>query len=546
MPSAEARVRTDRASRYLVQLCGHAAQISVYDHGRRHRHGQGATAVPRHAECSDTDGIIDFDRGRCVLRATKDELVLLAEADDQQDLRLTQDAVAARLRRIGRRDHLSLTWRPGSAASDHADRVADADPVAAADRVADADPVAAADPVAGAILERLMTPSGRADPFPLYAAAHALGPVSPLSDDSFLVCGYAAVNQVLRDPGFGLAESVPLTSRDDALQLMNRSILRTNPPDHGRMRSLISNVFTPRRVADLQPVIEAAVDDLLDRFTEAAAGAPVDFLDHVAFPLPVTVICELLGVPRSDRERFRPLAADLTEALEPFGNTSESADAAARELAGYFAPLIRERRAAPGDDLVTALVAARDAGDGRLSDEELLANLILLLVAGFETTTNLLGNGLAILLDRPGLATALRTEQIPTAAFIEEVLRYDSPVQAVTRRAHADGLIVEGVPVPKGSDLILLIGAANRDPDRYHDPDRFDPTRTDIRPLSFGAGPHICIGNNLARLEAAVAFAKLLARFPRMSTPPGRPPLRRDRLVLRGFQTLPVQLTPPG
>jgi cytochrome P450 len=198
------------------------------------------------------------------------------------------------------------------------------------------------------------------------------------------------------------------------------------------------------------------------------------------------------------------------------------------------------------DDLVSALVAARDAEDGRLGDQELLANLILLLVAGFETTTSLLGNGLTILLDRPDLAGALRTGQIPIAGFIEEVLRYDSPVQVVTRQARTDGLTIEGIPVPEGRNAILLIGAANHDPARYRDPDRFDPTRVDIRPLSFGAGPHICIGNNLARLEATVAFSKLLTRFPRLSAPPGTPPLRRDRLVLRGLQTLPLSITPLG
>lgn len=519
MPVAEARIRTDRASRYLAQLCGHTARISVLAHANRHGE-DAATPMPLRAECSETDGVIDFDRGRCTLRATTDELILLAEAGNQQDLLLIEEAIATRVQRIGRRDQLSLTWRPGPAQPSDGDRDA------------------------AAIFGQLMAPAGRADPFPLYAAANELGPVTALADGLFLVCGYAAVNQILREPGFGLAEPVTSNSSHDALRLMNQSILRANPPEHGRMRSLISNVFTPRRVADLRPAIDAAVDYLLVQLAEAATRGPVDFMDHVAYALPVTVICELLGVPPADRRRFRPLAADLTEALEPSGETSASADAAARELAEYFAPLIDDRRAAPGDDLVSALVAAHDAGDGRLSDEELLANLILLLVAGFETTTNLLGNGLAILLDRPDLATALRTDQIPVAAFIEEVLRYDSPVQADTRQAHADGLTVEGVPIPKGANLILLIGAANRDPARYADPDRFDPTRTDIRPLSFGAGPHICIGNNLARLEAAVAFPKLLTRFPYLSAAPGRSPLRRDRLVLRGFQTLPVQTTP--
>ena len=394
-----------------------------------------------------------------------------------------------------------------------------------------------------AILDSLMTPDGRADPFPLYATAHELGPVLAVTDDLFLVCGYAAVNQILREPRFGPPGLAPREPGNDALRSMSRSILRANPPEHTRMRSLISKAFTPRRVAALQPAIENAVAGLLDQLAELGAdGQPVDFMDNFAFSLPVTVICELLGVPAAERHRFRPLAADLTEALELSADIPDRAGAAARELAGYFTGLIGERRAAPGDDLVTALVAARDGDDGVLSDEELLANLILLLVAGFETTTNLLGNGLAILLDQPDLAPRLRAGRIQITGFIDEVLRYDSPVQMVTREARSAGLAADGIPIPEGGNLILLIGAANRDPARYPGPDRFDPAHTDIRPLSFGAGPHICIGNSLARLEASVAFSQLVARLPDMSAVPGSPPARRDRLVLRGYQTLPVQM----
>ncbi|MEU4289499.1 cytochrome P450 [Kribbella sp. NPDC026596] len=405
---------------------------------------------------------------------------------------------------------------------------------------------------AAAILQALISPAGRLDPFPLYAAAHRIGPVLTVTDSVFLVVGYAAVNQVLRNPGFGLPDTTPSRSAPAvdrtagaALRMMERSILRANPPNHGRMRSLISQVFTPRRVAALQPSVEAAVDTLLDRLAEPAADdGMVDFMDQFAFQLPVTVICELLGIPARDRHKFRPLASALTAALELAGDADGPADAAARDLGRYFTPLISERRTAPGDDLVSALVAARDADDGRLSDEELLANLILLLVAGFETTTDLLGNGLAILLDRPDLATALRPGSATTAGFIEEVLRYESPVQVTTRVALIDGLTAEDVPVPDGSDVILVLGAANRDPGRYHRPDCFDATRSDIKPLSFGAGPHICIGNSLARLEASVAFPRLLSRFPDLSADPGRQPTRRDRLVLRGYQTLPVRVRP--
>ncbi|MET9272683.1 cytochrome P450 [Kribbella sp. NPDC003557] len=370
------------------------------------------------------------------------------------------------------------------------------------------------------ILQELLSPAGRADPFPLYAAAHRLGPVLPVTEDVFLVAGYAAADEVLRSPGYEIP-SEPSTR--PALSMMQQSILRANPPDHGRMRSLIAQVFTPRRVAALRPAIEAAVDDLLD-----GLPAEVDFMDRFAFRLPVTVICELLGVPADDRHRFRPLASDLTAALELSDASDASADAAARELGEYFAGRIRDPCA---DGLVSALVAARDAGDGRLSDEELLANLILLLVAGFETTTDLLGNGLAILLREPDLT--------PDEAFVEEVLRYDSPVQVTTRTTRDDAEI-SGTSIPAGAGLVLLLGAANRDPRRFPEPDRFDPSRPGNKPLSFGAGAHICLGNSLARLEAAIAFSRLRERCAAI-TPAGEP-ARRDRLVLRGYQSLPIRL----
>ena len=389
------------------------------------------------------------------------------------------------------------------------------------------------------ILAALMTPAGRADPYPLYARAHQLGPVAAIGDGWFLVCGYDAVSQVLRDPGFGL----PGTPADNELDLLSRSILRANPPDHPRMRSLMAQVFTPRRVAALRPAVENAVEALLDRLAQAAG--PADFMDQFAFRLPVTVICELLGVPDADQDRFRPLAADLTEALEATVSREGlgPATAAARELGGYFTTLIAERRAASGDDLIGALVAARDAGDGRLSEQELIANLIVLLVAGFETTTSLLGNGLALLFCHPGTAAALRGGILPVDGFIDEVLRYDAPVQLLTRAARAGNLTAGDLPIPDGSRVLVLIGAANRDPARYRDPDRFDPGRTGSKPLSFGTGPHVCLGSALARLEAAVAFPRLLARFPALSAVPGQPPVRRNRLVLRGYQTLPVRGT---
>ncbi|WP_030445769.1 cytochrome P450 [Actinocatenispora sera] len=407
----------------------------------------------------------------------------------------------------------------------------------------------------------MLAPAGRVDPYPLYAEAHRLGPVTRIADTLYLVSGYQAVDQLLRDPGFGLHPAATGPGADGPLDLLSRSILRANPPDHPRMRSLIGKVFTRRRVAALAPRVEQAVDELLDEL--AAERGPVDFMDRFAFRLPVTVICALLGVQTRDHALLRSLAADLTEVLELTGPTTPAAEAAATALAERFAGLIAARRAEPRDDLVSALVAVRDADDGRLSDAELLGNLILLLVAGFETTTSLLGSGLALLLDRPdllatlhaatsvvatappaGAATEAGAGDAAVAGFVEEVLRYESPVQVLTRTALVDGRSVADLPVPRGADLIAVVGAANRDPARYRDPDLFDPTRTGVRPLSFGAGAHICLGNSLARLEATVAFARLVRRFPAMLA--AGDPVRRDRLVLRGLQSLPVRLGAAG
>lgn len=532
--TATARVPTDRASRYLVQLCGHAGQLSQLAVRKRHGHTPARTPLMARAEVSGREGSIEFSWGRCTLQATDDSLILRAEADRAEHLQRITEGIANRLQKIGRHDDLAVTWQQVSHGANPDDQAVKA-------------PAVAGD--AASIVSSLLTPAGRDDPFPLYAAAHALGPVSVIAEDWYLVVGYTAVNEVLRDPGFGIPDpgQQQLEGADsaggEALRSLSRSILRTNAPDHGRMRSLISQVFTPRRVAGLQPVIEQAADRLLDDLAKSAAGgAPVDFMDAFAFQLPVTVICELLGVPDHDRSRFRPLAADLTEALELSANLSAAADTAAGELADYFTQLIAERRAVPRDDLIGALVAIRDTNDGRLSEQELLANLITLLVAGFETTTSLLGNGLAMLLRCPGLITGLADEAVTMAGFVDEVLRYDSPVQATTRVAQTDGLKIADQPVPAGSRVLVLIGAANRDPGRYPNPDHFDAARTDGKPLSFGAGAHVCIGNALARLEAAIAFGRLLARFPDVSAAPGVPPQRRDRLVLRGYQTLPVVL----
>ena len=403
------------------------------------------------------------------------------------------------------------------------------------------------------IIGALMTPEGRVDPYPLYAAAREYGPLKRFDDyPTFLCTGYAENNAVLRDNAFGMEryESFPeevlaQLASGGAMENFGRSILRTNPPDHRRVRSLISSAFTQRRIAGLEPAIARMSEALLDELAVLGEGGrPVDFMEYFAFRLPVTVICELLGVPEQDRFRFRPLGHELTAALELKEDFAglEAADAATLELRAYFAELAERRRKEPQDDLVSALVQVNDARDGRLSDVELICNLILLLVAGFETTTNLLGNGLYLGFEHPEVLESVCKGEIPVGAFVEEVLRYDSPVQLTSRFAMVDGAMVGEQRVPKGEEVLLLLGAAHRDPRRFENPDVFDPTRPDNVPLSFGAGIHYCLGQGLARLEGQVAFEKLFARFPEISL--AAPPTRRDRLVLRGYQALPVRLGP--
>jgi len=398
---------------------------------------------------------------------------------------------------------------------------------------------------AGTIVMELLSPEGRIDPYPLYARAHELGPAAPAGDGLVLVSGYQACKQALRHPGLGadigLVASPTDVEQHLSLALLSETILVSNPPDHGRLRSLMSQVFTARRVAALEPGIRRSVDTLLDGI-EAAGGSPVDFMDAFAFALPASVICELLGVPDQDRHRFRGLASDLMATLELLADPSglPAADKAAAEVSEYFTALADQRRADPRDDLVTTLVQARDAADALLTDEELIANLASVLLAGFETTTHLLGNGLQLLFEHPDVMAGLRVGKIATQSFVEEVLRYDSPVQVSNRRALADGIDIDGVPVPAGTHVVLLLGAANRDPARYADPGRFDPERGDIQPLSFGGGMHHCLGAMLARLEGAVAFDGLLSRFPALGPAAGTRPTRRDRLALRGYETLPV------
>jgi cytochrome P450 len=276
--------------------------------------------------------------------------------------------------------------------------------------------------------------------------------------------------------------------------------------------------------------------------SRGAGGLPLDFMAAFAWLLPVNVICELLGVPEADRAAFRPEARKLALALD-FGNDPEllaTADAAAFWLRDYFTVLVAGRRDAPAGDLISEL-AGTGGGQGKLSEAELLVNLTLLLFAGFETTTNLLGNGLAILLTRPSVEAGLREGSIGSQAFVTEVLRFDAPVQAATDRWRVEPGQLAGFSMPAGSFVLPLIGAANRDPRRFSDPDTFDPARKDAGALSFGAGAHFCLGAALARMEAELAFPLLLASLPCLAL--AGDPARRQGLAFRGFDQLPVTVS---
>jgi cytochrome P450 len=398
------------------------------------------------------------------------------------------------------------------------------------------------------IFNKLLEPAGMADPYPLYAALHEHGPIVRANEQLVLVPGYELASSVLRDGAFRVPDAELLDEVNPGWRehpsLDPNSMLTLNGDPHSRIRSLFSKQFTRRRIADLEPAVIAQTDALLDKIADlGAGGTPVDFMEEFAFALPVTVICELIGVPESERDEFRPLARSLTATLEPLIDEAGllKADAAALKLAGMFASLVAERRTRPVDDLLSGLVATAAADEDRISENELIQNLILLLVAGFETTTNLLGNGVhQVLANSSGLTESRPGAPEAAAAFVEEVLRFDSPVQFAEDRRRKVPADVGGHTVGPHDHLIVMLGAANHDPRRFAEPDRFWPGRPDPGPLSFGAGAHFCLGSALARLEGAVAFPRLFTRFPQLAA--AEPPQRRVSLVLRGFEHLKISV----
>ena len=393
-------------------------------------------------------------------------------------------------------------------------------------------------------------PEFQADPYPFYRRLRETAPVHwvdlprieiPGFDlpGVWMVTRYADVTSVLRDERFSVRRPMmEALAASTALAGMTRSLLFVDPPDHTRLRTLVTKAFTPRVVEGLRPRIRSIVDELL---RPAARSGRVELIRDLAAPLPVIVIAELLGIPIADRERFKRWSDDLVVVADSSRAMAGivEAERAAGELGEYLRGIIAARRVFPRDDLISALVGAHDQGRG-LSEEELLATCTLLLVAGNETTTNLIGNALLALVRHPNEFARLHADASLVRGAVEECLRYDSPVQLTSRVATCD-VDVGGQLVRAGEEVDLLIGAANRDPEQFADPDRLDVMRTDCRPVSFGHGIHFCLGAALARVEAQIALETLTMRFPNTRLDDEAPRLR-EGFVLRGPASLPLAL----
>jgi cytochrome P450 len=391
----------------------------------------------------------------------------------------------------------------------------------------------------------------RDDPFPLFAEVRALGPVHhvTLADghDAWLVVGYDEARIALNHPLLSKDMHAALATGDGVVAeglpgpAFARHMLSVDPPDHTRLRRLVSSAFTPRHVEELRPRVQGIVDDLLDEMAAAGPGARIDLVAAFAFPLPFTVICELLGVPEPDRGA---LGRGLTAMLVPTSTDEEHARAkeASDGVVAMLEALVETKQQAPGDDLVSGLITARD-GEERLNTQELLSTIFQLIVAGHDTTASFIGNSVVALLRNPEELDRLRSDPDVFPAALEELLRYDAPVPHSTFRFAAQAVELGEMTIPAGAQVIISLAAADRDAGQYADPDVLDLDRAEARHLSFGHGIHHCLGAPLARLEGHLALGTLLRRFPELRLAVSPDELRwghGDGLVLRGLTELPV------
>lgn len=392
----------------------------------------------------------------------------------------------------------------------------------------------------------MATPDGHADPYPLYRRLQAAAPVHHSAlDGVWYVSGFEACRQVLGDSRIGKNSQFIVRRHGvdpERIRLAQRrqrpSMLTVNPPEHTRLRGAAKGAFIPPAMAGLQPRVEAIVAERLDRL---AALGEADVMTELAFPMPVTVVGEMVGVPEEDREWFRPLMRTLV-ASDSFNRTPEmhaKVEQAGDELEAYFVDLIARRRKEPTDDLLSYFIA--QANDGLLDDDELFATVTLLFFAGFLTTTNLIGNGLTALFDHPAEQARLWAQPELAASAVEEIVRFDSPVQFVHRNV-LEEFELDGHHLAKGDVVMALLAAANRDPARFEEPDRFDIGRPDNLHLAFAWGLHFCLGARLARMEGQLVLAGLVERFAKVE--PAGEPVRNPGLAIRGFESLPVRFTP--
>jgi hypothetical protein len=372
------------------------------------------------------------------------------------------------------------------------------------------------------------------DPFPLYEEMRQRGPVYQAPGTNLVVAtGFQAVSAVLKDDRYQVEA---LAHQQGAAGIDTDCILRQNPPRHDEVRRVMSKGFTARQIDRLEELISKQCNELLD---EVMPAGNFDVVEDYALPLALGVIAQILGVPDSYRDRFRVIGQAIARLLDPFLQPEEyeQARAASTEICEYFDTLYAERRRCPGEDLLSVLTAAADS-DVRVTHDEQLANAQFILLAGYETTVGMIGSGTDLLLDRPEVWREMRADERLVGNVVEETLRVESPVQ-MTNRHNSEPLELLGFSVPTDSRVIAIMAAANRDPEVFPDPQRFDPWRENAnRHLAFVVGSHHCLGSSLARLEGQIAFRTMLERMPEIRRP--APATRRPNLVARGLTNVPV------